>query len=66
MPFSNKSEVTITIVMDEFSVEIFEDGRALTSTIYPPKGADGLELTVNAASWQYERAEFALKAQNNL
>ena len=61
MPFSGKEEVTITIVMDEFSVEIFEDGRALSSTIYPPEGADGLELTVKAESWQYERADIISK-----
>ena len=57
MPYSNNEEVTITIVMDEFSVEIFEDGRALSSTIYPPDDANGLELTVKAESCQYERAE---------
>ncbi len=62
MPFSNKKEVTLTIVMDTFSVEIFEDGRVLTSTIYPPEGADGLELTVNADAWQYERADVVLEA----
>ncbi len=62
MPFSNKEEVTITIVMDEFSVEIFEDGRALSSTIYPPEGADGLELTVNAENCQYQRADVIIKA----
>ncbi len=57
MPFSGKREVTITIVMDEFSVEIFEDGRVLSSTIYPPQSADGLELAVTADDWQYERAD---------
>ncbi len=62
MPYSNKKEVTVTIVMDEFSVEIFEDGRALSSTIYPPCDADGLELTVKAESWQYERADIISKA----
>ena len=61
MPYSGKKEITVTIVMDEFSVEIFEDGRALTSTIYPPDDADGLELTVKAESWQYERADIVLK-----
>ncbi len=57
MPFSGKRDVTLTIVMDEFSVEIFEDGRALSSTIYPPADADGLELTVKAEGWKYERAD---------
>lgn len=57
MPFSGKEETTLTIVMDDFSVEIFEDGRALTSTIYPPDDADGFELTVKATSCHYERAD---------
>jgi sucrose-6-phosphate hydrolase SacC (GH32 family) len=61
MPCSNKKEMTVTIVMDDFSVEIFEDGRALTSTIYPPEDADGLELIVKAENWQYDRADIILK-----
>lgn len=60
MPFSGNREVTLTIVMDDFSVEIFEDGRALTSTIYPPDDAVGIELTVKAESCHYERASVAL------
>jgi len=62
MPFSGNREVTLTIVMDDFSVEIFEDGRALTSTIYPPADADGLELIVEAANCQYEKANIISKA----
>ena len=62
MPFSGNKEITLTVVMDEFSVEIFEDGRALTSTIYPPDDADALELEVKASSCHYERADVALKA----
>ena len=62
MPFSNNREITLTIVMDDFSVEIFEDGRVLTSSIYPPEGADGFELTVKAEKWQYERADIILNA----
>ena len=57
MPISDKKEVTLTIVMDDFSVEIFEDGRALSSTIYPPEGADALELAVKADTCHYTRAE---------
>ena len=62
MPFSGKEEITVTIVMDEFSLEIFEDGRVLSSTVYPPNGADGLEFAVKAKSCQYEKAEIKLKA----
>ena len=61
MPYSGNKETTVTIVMDEFSVEIFEDGRVMSSTIYPPHGADGLELCVKAASCQYERADIGKK-----
>ena len=57
MPYSDKREVTLTIVMDEFSVEIFEDGRALSSTIYPPFDGKGFELTVKSENCEYERAE---------
>lgn len=60
MPCSNKKEITLTLVIDDFSVEIFEDGRALSSTIYPPEGADRLEITVSAEGCQYERSEVVL------
>ena len=61
MPYSKKRDTTLTIVMDDYSLEIFEDGRVLSSTIYPPEDADCLELTVKAEDCQYERAEVALK-----
>ena len=61
MPHSGKEHVTLTIVMDKFSVEIFEDGRVLSSTIYPPFDADGIELSVQAHSCRYERAEISKK-----
>ena len=56
MPYSGNDDVILTIVMDEFSVEIFEDGRALSSTVYPPAFADGIELCVKADSCHYERS----------
>ena len=46
-----------TIVMDDFSVEIFEDGMALTLTIYPPDDANGLQPNVKASSCHYTRAD---------
>ena len=57
MPYSNEREIILTIVMDEFSVEIFENGRALSSTIYPPFDGNRLELDVRAKDCHYERAE---------
>ncbi len=53
MPYSRGEEITLTIVMDEFSVEIFEDGRALSSTIYPPENASSLTLSVKSDSCHY-------------
>lgn len=57
MPCSNGKEIVLTIVMDEFSVEIFEDGRALSSTIYPPSDAKDLILSVKAKSCSYVKEE---------
>ncbi len=62
MPFSGNSNVTLTVVMDDYSVEIFENGRVMSSTIYPSEGADGLELNVKAESCHYERADVVLEA----
>ena len=56
MPYSNQKETTLTIVMDDYSVEIFEDGRVLSSTIYPPSDANDFELTVKANSCLLEKA----------
>ena len=61
MPISNRENVKITIVMDEFSVEIFEGGRVLSSTIYPPFDANRIELSVKADSCYYERADITIK-----
>lgn len=61
MPYSGKKETELTIVMDDFSVEIFEDGRAMSSAIYPPADADGLEISVKAESCKYERADVVIK-----
>ena len=55
MPFGGKENTVLTIVMDEFSVEIFEDGKALSSTIYPEEDADELCLTVDAEECSYRR-----------
>ena len=50
------AHLTLTIVMDRYSVEIFSAGRALSSTIYPDSDADGIMLTVDAAACTYSRA----------
>ena len=61
MPCSLRKQLTLTIVLDKFSVEIFEDGRALSSTIYPPCDADNLELFVEADTCHYQRDDVILK-----
>lgn len=48
MPFAKSVDTEISVVLDEFSVEIFVNGKALSSTIYPDLDADGLELEINA------------------
>jgi len=55
MPCDNQSKQGITIVMDLFSVEIFINGKSLTSTIYPDLDSNGVELEVVADLCDYER-----------
>ena len=55
MPFIGKEDMELTVVMDEFSVEIFENGNSLSSTIYPKESADGICLTVDADECIYRR-----------
>lgn len=49
----------ITVVLDLFSVEIFADGRALSSVICPEANADGIKLTADADSCRYVRYDTA-------
>ena len=55
MPFSGRENVELTVVMDEFSVEIFENGKVLSSTIYPDQDATEICLTVDAQECVYRR-----------
>ena len=55
MPFGGKEMTELTIVLDEFSVEIFENGKALSSTIYPDTDAEDISLTVDADECVYVR-----------
>ena len=57
MPFVGGKETEITVVMDWFSIEIFIDGMAMSSTVYPDADADGIELCIDAASCRYVRTE---------
>lgn len=57
MPSDGCAETEITVVLDEFSVEIFVNGKALSSTVYPDTDADGLELKVKADKCTVSRFE---------
>lgn len=57
MPFAGGDRTEIIIVMDEFSVEIFADGKSLSSTIYPDLDAVGFELEVKADACRLQRFE---------
>ena len=57
MPKGKGKITELTIVMDTFSVEIFEDGNVLSSTVYPDLDADGITLSVEAEQCTYVREE---------
>ena len=47
MPYQNTKNHIIYVLFDEFSVELFIDGKSLTSLIYPDEQDNLLELNVN-------------------
>ena len=56
MPFADKETTEIEIVLDEFSVEFFADGKSLSSTIYPdPSREDGSYFMIDAEEYSYEK-----------
>lgn len=55
MPFDGGEDTVLEVVVDLFSVEIFADGRALSSIVVPEEDADGLELELDAESCIYRR-----------
>lgn len=57
MPSDSSENIRIAVVMDEFSIEIFVNGKSLTSTLFTDEDADGIELVVKADSCIYTRSE---------
>ena len=48
MPYMDIKHHEMYLVLDEFSIEIFIDGKSMTSLIYPDLKDDLLELQINA------------------
>lgn len=59
MPYRSAETVTVEIVFDLFSAEIFVNGKALSATLYPEPSADGLDLEIDCSSCTYSRYEIA-------
>ena len=59
MPYRRAETDTVEIVFDKFSVEIFVNGKALSSTLCPDPSADGLELEIDCGGCAYSRYEIA-------
>ena len=57
MPVIPSDETHIEIVSDLYSLEIFVDGMAMSSVVYPSQDADGLEIVVNAKKSTYKKFE---------
>lgn len=55
MPLDKLSKHKITVVLDLFSVEIFADGRAMSSVVCPKITSDKIELNVEADFQTYTR-----------
>ena len=55
MPVVDRQKAHVEIVSDLYSLEIFVNGRAMSSLIYPDRDADGLEIVVDAESCIYKK-----------
>ena len=65
MPLDNITTHKIVIVLDYFSVEIFADGRALSSAICPSPDSTALHLITTANSCKYTRYTIPLMQIKN-
>ncbi len=59
LPLDSRQKHTVTVVTDLFSVEIFVDGKALSSAVCPDPDADGIVLHCNADSCRYVRYDLS-------
>ncbi len=59
MKKSSYEKTTITLILDKYSVEFFEGGKVMSSTIYPPENADKVEVCVKAKKCAYTRYDIA-------
>ena len=57
MPVIEGENTHVEIVGDLYSLEIFVDGMAMSSLVYPDHDADGLEITVDAENSVYKKFE---------
>lgn len=57
MPVVGGEKTHIEIVSDLYSLEIFADGLAMSSLVYPSHDADGLEIVVDAETCIYKKFE---------
>lgn len=58
MPYLKQESHQIIVVLDEFSVEIFVDGMAISSQIYQKYDAEKFELLINASRCKISQFEF--------
>lgn len=55
MPYKKDETIEIIIVFDEFSIEFFAGGKALSATIYPDISADISTLQIDADEYNFEK-----------
>lgn len=55
MPYIKRAVTEIEIVSDLCSLEIFVNGKALSSAVYPKHDSDGLHIDVDCAAVEYSR-----------
>ena len=57
MPINNLKDVTIEVIMDEFSLEFFINGKSASFQVYNDLDADGVELSFKASNCEYIKSK---------
>ena len=58
MPINNLKDVTIEVIMDEFSLEFFINGKSASFQVYNDLDADGVELNFKASNCEYIKSKY--------
>lgn len=65
MPLQDAENISLIVISDRFSLEIFCEGKALTSTVYAAENSRGIEIEADALNIKAEIGELSFPVKIN-